>query len=196
MRAERTLLLCLTLALLGACGSSPPVRFYALDAIAAPFEASEESATIGVGPLSFPDYLKRPQIVTRSSDARLEISEFDRWGEPLDAAFTRTLTANVDALLTDTLVIEFPFGGGRVSPDYRVMGQISRFDVGADRMAVLDVRWNIETGAGENVMAPRRSLYRSPAQGADYEGVVLAMREVLEDFSRDIASSFQATTDR
>jgi uncharacterized lipoprotein YmbA len=107
------------------------------------------------------------------------------------ATIVRTLTANVDALLSNALVIEFPFGGGRINPDYRVAAQVVRFDVGADGVAVLDVRWGINTAAGERVSAPRRDQYSVGANGSGYDSVVGAMRRALEAFSRDIAGALQ-----
>lgn len=193
MQSARSLIFVFFLGLLCACASSPPVRFYALDAMTAAPEAKNEGAVVGIGPLSFPDYLKRPQIVTRTSTSELKVAYFDRWAEPLDAAFRRTLTANLDALLTNALVIEFPFGGGRIEPDFRVLGQVARFDVSADGVAVLDVTWGISTGDGERVAAPRRSQYRADAGGGDYDGIVRALRQALEAFSRDVAGALQAS---
>ena len=191
MRAQRSLIFTLFLILLGACASSPPVRFYAFDTMTAEFEAQHEATIIGVGPLSFPEYLKRPQIVTRLASSELKVADFDRWAEPLDAAFRRTLTANVDALLSNALVIEFPFGGGRIEPDFRLTAQVVRFDVGADQIAVLDVRWGISIDEGEQVSALRRSQYHADADGNDYGSIVEALQQVLEAFSRDVASALQ-----
>ena len=54
------------------CATSPPSRFYLLTPIAQEGSASGASTTdqriaIGVGPVDLPDYLNRPQIVTRES---------------------------------------------------------------------------------------------------------------------------------
>ena len=46
---------------------------------------------IGVGPVTVPDYLDRPQIATRSSSSSLQFSEFDRWAEPLEKNLMRVL---------------------------------------------------------------------------------------------------------
>lgn len=188
MPYQQPLILTIFLGLLCACGTSPPVRYYALDAMPASFETQAAPTIVGIGPLRFPDYLQRPQIVTRTSTSELKVAEFDRWAEPLDAAFQRTLAANLGALLPQALVIEFPFGGGRFEPDLRIIAQVARFDVGADRVAVLDVSWGVTDGTGENVAAPRRSLYRADVAGSDYDSIVGALRRALEGFSRDLAS--------
>ena len=61
---------------LGACASTPS-RFYILNTIPAsetiPATAAERGPVIGVGSVTFPKYLDRPQIVTRAGrnqDAR------------------------------------------------------------------------------------------------------------------------------
>src|SRR5580704_4660938 len=50
---------------------------------------------IGIGPIDFPDYLRRSQVVTRSSPNQIELSTVDRWGEPLDKNFQRVLSENL-----------------------------------------------------------------------------------------------------
>lgn len=194
MRAERILLVALVLGTLG-CGSSPPVRYYALDAIPGSFSSSPSDVILGIGPINFPDYLKRPQIVTRSGATGLEVAEFDRWGEPLDAAFVRTLTAEIGTQLSEILVIRYPFGGGRVDADYRLLAQVGRFDVDATGAAVLDVSWGISTAEGTELAPPRRVQYRGAgADPDDYDSVVRAMQEALVAFSRDVANVFLEAT--
>ena len=39
---------------------------------------------IGVGPVKFPEYLDRPQMVTKNKEGILKFDEFNRWGESLD----------------------------------------------------------------------------------------------------------------
>ena len=65
-------------------------------------EQSQEHGTgetnnmfIGIGPIRFPAYLDREQIVTRTAQNRLDISENDRWAEPLEENFTRVLSQNL-----------------------------------------------------------------------------------------------------
>jgi uncharacterized lipoprotein YmbA len=50
--------------------------------------------TIGLGPIDFPDYLRRVQVVTRSEPNRIELSAQARWAEPLDKNFERILAEN------------------------------------------------------------------------------------------------------
>src|ERR1700736_4827820 len=54
---------------------------------------------IGLGPVKFPAYLARPEIVTRSSPNKIDLSDIDRWAEPLDKNFVTVLAQNLTTLL-------------------------------------------------------------------------------------------------
>ena len=75
-------LLSVVLLVLSSCAKTPPTRFYVLPALTGTETAALSSVvkpdlTIGVGPVTLPPYLDRPQIVTRASRAKLELGEFD-----------------------------------------------------------------------------------------------------------------------
>ena len=64
---------------------------------------------LGIGPIQFPAYLDREQIVTRTAQNRLDISENDRWAEPLEENFTRVLSQNLGILLGGARIIRYPW---------------------------------------------------------------------------------------
>ena len=51
-----------------------------------------------VASVRLPQYLERPQIVTRSGDNRLQLAEFDQWGGNLYQDMTRVLAQNLARL--------------------------------------------------------------------------------------------------
>lgn len=193
--SNRVLWLLVTLGsvlVLGGCGSSPPVRYYTLDPIPASASVSPPANTMGVGPLRFPDYLKRPQIVSSGDGGQVEVAEFDRWAGAAEATFQRTLTQNLTTLLEDTMAIEFPFGGGLVEPDYRLVGQINDFATDANGTATLDVNWVVVDMEGNPAIAARRSLFTAQATSpGSYAARVEAMNETLRSFSREVADLYQ-----
>ena len=193
MRNCRSLLIAvLSTGLLSACGTSPPVRYYGLEPMAMPPAGELALVTVGIGPIRFPDYLKQPQIVTRTQGARLEIAEFDRWAEPLESAFPRTLALNLDGLLDGVMVIEYPFARAFVEADYRIIGQVVRFEVDDAGAAVLDVQWGMTRGDGEPVAKARRSRYRSAASDpGDYDSLVAALNETVTELSREMADAYR-----
>jgi len=60
----------------GCFGSTPPTHFYLVPPLtsgdtASPASAGQRDLTLAVGPVTVPPYLDRPQIVTRTSRAKL-----------------------------------------------------------------------------------------------------------------------------
>ena len=85
--------LALVCALAAGCSSlldprPDPSRFYVLDPTAAPEPAEEtladDGTSVGLGPVRIADYLRRPEMVTRTGASEIEPSNVDRWGESLD----------------------------------------------------------------------------------------------------------------
>ena len=176
--------------LAASCTSSPPVRYYGLTPLAAGSGAARDDRIVVVGPFRLADYLDRPHIVTRDAGNGITIAEFDRWAEPLDAAFQRTVTANLTELLGSTRVLEFP-SQGIATPELRLSGRIARFDVDAAGLAVLEVQWGTVDAAGAPVSAGRRSRYQSQATGADYAARVAALNDTVLQFSQDVVAGLR-----
>src|ERR1700754_765073 len=83
----------------GGC-SSPGAAFYTLS----PDASLERTGaalpiTVVVGPVTVPELLDRPQLVTRVSDNEVAVNEFARSGEPLKSGVARTLAADLELLL-------------------------------------------------------------------------------------------------
>ena len=66
------------LIVLAACGSTPPSDYYVLSA-AATETPSGDSPSLGVGPVSIPEYLNRNSMVFNRDGNKLEIASFARW---------------------------------------------------------------------------------------------------------------------
>ena len=181
-------------ALVAACGSSPPVRYYGLEPAQTAAETSgDASVIVALGPLRIPEYLQRSQIVTRSGGAERVVDDFSRWAEPLDEAIHSVVASNVDSLLDEVAVIAYPYIVG-VAADRWVVGHIERFDADRQGNVQLSVQWGILDKERKNLVIPRRSRYDARATpGADAEAMVQAMNTVLAQFSRDIANEVKTT---
>ena len=87
---NRLMILVLAVFLLQGCGVSEPIRYYQLSSLpgADKHEAAESDKhgmIIGIGPVDIPRYVDRLQIVTRSAPNVVDLAEFDRWAEPVQA---------------------------------------------------------------------------------------------------------------
>ena len=189
----RTLAIVGLLLIVAACGSSPAVRYYSLEAIDARYDGEVEVvAGLGVGPLRMPEYLAKTKIVTRRGGAEMIVDDFNRWAEPVEDEVHRIVAANLDGLLEDTVVVAFPY---RHYSDLRgqVVGRIDRFDADKDGQVVLLVQWGIVTHEQDFVVVPRRASYEAQAGTAgDYTAIATAMSQVLADFSRDIEREYRS----
>lgn len=179
---------CLLLGLC-ACAASPPVRYFQLSAMDLdPAADSGGALLVAFGPLTLPDYLDRPQIVTRGAGASTRVDELNRWAEPLEDAVPRIVAANVDALLEDTVVLPFTTLG--VSWSYRLFGSITRFDADRNGEVMLLVQWGA-TGTDGRVALPIRTGRYLAKLGPepDPASAAEAMTGLLADFSKDVAAA-------
>ncbi len=197
IRMTRALQTLCFLLFVGACGSSPPVRYYDLEALESGYSPDKVGASsVGVGPLRTPDYLSRPRMVTRSTDATIIVNDFERWVEPPDESIHRVMARNLDALLDDAVVVAFPYTHIKYL-DYRVVGRVDRFDADADGLAVLEVQWGIISSAEEILVRPRRARYEArSSRETGYAAIAHAMSRVLQQFSHEVAAELEALVGR
>src|SRR5664279_3044471 len=92
--------LAIFMVLLTGCASSPSSKFYQLNPgqnkTSVTGDVSlDQSQVIAIGPVRIPDYLDRPQIVTRSGKNELKLSEFDRWAGSLESDVNRVLVEDI-----------------------------------------------------------------------------------------------------
>lgn len=183
--------LALALTVLAGCASTPPASFYVLTPLQEAEDRqatlSDEGVALGVGPAAFPDFLKRPQIVSRAGSNRLELDELNRWGGSLEDSFLRVLGENLAHLLGTANVLVYP-SEVRLPVRFRVMANVLRFE-GGDGHALLKVRWAVVDPYDAQPLVVRESRYRNPIRAAGDEALVAALSACLGDFSRDVATA-------
>jgi uncharacterized protein len=189
---------------LAGCGSDKPTRLYVLSA------TTEQSATmspqgvaVGVGPITLPKYLDRPQIVMGVSANQLSQANLDQWGGDLNDNITRVLATNLSDLLGTERVSLYPWKD-RAPIDFQVTMDVSKFETEADGSTVLSVFWNIVNASDGTVLEMHRSTYRDTGKGPEgstsaatdsarpYDAAVAAMSRNLGLLSNDIATAIRA----
>src|SRR5215472_5830074 len=183
------------LALTG-CPGNAPTRLYVLTATTdKPASTSPEGVAIGVGPITLPKYLDRPQIVTRVAANSLDQANLDQWGGDLNDTITRVVATNLSNLLATDRVSLYPWKDG-APVDFQVTMDISRFEQDKDGNAVLNVFWSIVNKDG-TVLLMRRSSYTQPAgepasqsdNARPFDAQAAAMSRDLALLSHDIATA-------
>ncbi len=185
----------LLLVLLLGCASSPRSRFYLLSPLETadpqikPLEG-ERCLSIGIGPIRIPDYLDRPQIVTRGGANEIVLAEFDRWAEPVKENLIRTLAKNLSALLCTDTIAFFPWRGG-IPIDYRIEMEVLRLEGSLGGNVSLEAWWVIFNGDGKKMLFSKKSDITEAAGGEDYRSLVAAKSRALGRLCRDIASAIK-----
>jgi len=107
--------------------------------------------TLGLGPIDFPEYLRRLPVVTRVSPNRIDLSAEKRWAEPLDRNFERVLSENLAVLLDTQRIEKYPWAL-RSKVDYEVEVNVQRFETGGDGQAELIAGWIIRDGSSNKIL--------------------------------------------
>src|SRR5215470_5642519 len=172
-------------------GGSAPTRFYVLAPMDGAAVAGDRPLAVGVGPVSLAGYLDRPQIVTRPAADKIDLGEFDQWGEPLRDGITRVLAEDLSRQLPAAKISIFPWRGLE-AVRYQVLVDVTRFDGPAAGDSALEARWRVlDALTGKEVSAKTTRLSEA-AGGSGYTLTVSAMSRALGALSRDIAQTLVA----
>ncbi len=185
------LTLAATLAALGGClGKSPPARFYLLGTQAAAPSREAPCIGLGIGPVDFPAYLDRTQIVTRIGANRIQMAEFDQWAEPLSDAFPRLLAEVLGSKLCAEPLLLYPWPTG-AEPEYSVAVQVLSFDGDLGKTATLHASWSLLDASGKALLW-RTASYSAPAAGGEYAAYAAALSDCIGALGQDIAQALQS----
>jgi uncharacterized protein len=149
------------------------------------FKASTTRLSIGVGPIRFPGYLKRPEVVARTTSNRLIVSDQKRWAEPLERGFESVLSQNLSQILGTERITDYPWYAD-THIDYQVEVWVERFEAAADGRSWLTAVWTIKDGQAGRELAIGHSLIIAPVQSGDTAGSI-ALSQNLGQMSRQIA---------
>jgi uncharacterized lipoprotein YmbA len=195
IRLDQRALFTLTLfvVILIGCTRSPSSRFYQLNPVQNETPASDVSSShsivIAVGPVRLPDYLDRPQIVTRSGKNELKLSEFDRWAGPLESDVNRVLAEDLASILpADRFSVArwTPYLESQVPASYRVEVLVDRFEGTHGDSVLLKAQWGV-FAKDRSLLLEKESWISEKMNGSDYDALVAAMSTALERLSRDIS---------
>ena len=177
------------------CAASPPTNLYTLSAVDAPPVEGPASpsvpAVVAVGPVALPDYIDRPQIVTRQSAYRIELAAYDQWAAPLYDMLPRVLIENVAMRLPSDRVVSFP-QVSEASFDYRVAVDVSRFDVDATGESTLAVRWQLYSRSTPRALLIADDVLRRQTEGQGYGSYAASLSSVLADLADRIVQALNS----
>jgi uncharacterized lipoprotein YmbA len=174
--------------LLAACGTTPPTKFYTLSAEVPQgtlLANTIDRVIVGVGPVEVAAYLERNQIVTRSGQTRLNLTELDHWAEPIESNIADILATNLSRLLPATHPIARPWSDAQA--EYHVLLKITRFDSNSTGEVQLNASWGIQRDRARKIAVIREATITQPAAGKGYEAIARNMSLALASLSEEIA---------
>jgi len=184
------------LAALAACGSTPPSKHYLLRAQPVPPPQRAE-LSLGVGPVTIPQYLKRDAMVFSTDGNQLQITAGERWAEPLEDGIIRVLSLNLAGLLQTQDIRLYPWHPGR-SPDYGLKVRVLQLDAFADS-AQLTAEWLLFHPGDDSPVDRRIARLQAPlsaASGQKAEAVARVYSELLFELSQQVAQAIREAESR
>ena len=189
--------------ILAGCASSPSSKFYLLNPLQnrtsiTPDASPERNLIIAIGPVRIPDYLDRPQIVTRAGKNELKLSEFDRWAGSLESDVTRVLVEDISSLLPADrfcIVRWTPYPESQMPASYRVEVIVDRFEGTLGDSVLLKAQWAVFVH-DRDLLLKRESLIKEQINGDSYDALVASMSSALQRLSRDIVGGIRSVSQR
>jgi len=182
--------------LLNGCGTTPPSKFYTLEAMSGSETTQiapdrRNNLHIGIGPVQFAEYLQRSQIVTRTNDTEVNLAETHRWAEPLHNNFGRILAENLSTLIgTDKISLHPSRNWSDI--DYQVVVNVWQFDASKEGEVILVANWSIRGKGGSELLTMKKSAFSTNLESTTaYTDVVRALSKTVEMLSNEIAGVIQ-----
>lgn len=178
----------LAMSVLLAC-SSPKAAFYTLSADSSlERTAPAIPVSVVVGPVTVPELVDRPQMVTRVASNEVTLNEFARWGESLKSDIARALAGDLAQLLgTDSVSV---YQQSVAGPAWQVRVDVLRFDATLGDAVTIEALWSARPPKG-TVPLTGRTLVHEAVKGPGYDAIAAADSRALADVSREIAAAIR-----
>lgn len=168
-------------------------RYFTLPAAGAPAGETPVARTpaagapvpvVGLGPVTLPPYLSRPEVATRVGPEQLAYSSTDRWAAPLEDLVAAAIGEGLRAGIPAGAVLRWPWPLG-APPDVAISVEFLRFEGDAAGGATLEARWTV-TARGKAPLTGETRLHEGGAPG-DVPGSVAAMGRALSQLAGQLA---------
>jgi len=194
---KRMLAVALAATLLSACvpANYSSTRFYVLTPLnpsAALMKEGDRKDALSVEILSIrlPQYLERPQIVTRSATNRLELAENQQWGGNLGKDMVRTLAQNLSRILGTPRVAMAPHRPP-APPSVCVEVEVMQFERDPKGQVRLTAQWRLSRGGDRELLAAQITELtgRETHAESDFESTVTSMSALWGELSKIIGGA-------
>lgn len=171
---------------LAACSLSP-VHYYSLQSTASTevvnhvVDAHEQS--VGVGPITLPRLLNRPQIVHRVSSSELIFEEDHQWGGRLQEEMSQLLTQTLQQAHPQQLVYAYP-AENRVMPAYQWSVDVQQLDGVLGGVVQLHATCRLYAKHRKQMVFDRQVVLSQKMASSDMAAYVLAQHDLLMQLAK------------
>lgn len=182
------LLAILSLLLCSSCiqiGSDPQqMHYYLLDSNPQmPTILSSKALNINIELTDFPEYLDRLQIVTRNNNNGINLSDSERWAEPLQDNLLRIIRESLALMLPNSSITVSPWENSN-DEAIKVKLMINKFLGKLDEKTQIDIRWIIDNGRDQII---QEHFIDQQAIGNSYQDLVVGLNSGINIFSQGLA---------
>ena len=167
-------------------GYSKNSTFYMMDSNNLP-EISQRKINVGISKVNVPDLLNKPQIVVYEKDSqKVEILEFERWGETLPYVLQNTVTNDLQWYLPQSFVKSVEFSSETL--DYTVKIKINKLEAIKEDKVILSAWWHVEDKKGK-ILKRKQGTYEVKVTSNEIGDLVKAQNQAVHYLSKDIAEA-------
>jgi len=165
-------------------------QFYVLAAPVDTARTTTGDVILGLGPITLPQYLHRPQMVTRVGENQVTISEDYRWAEGLEAGIARVMRQDLERTTGATQILIYPWLVTR-NVRYAVEVDFLRFEGNAAGVVELWAAWRIREVATHAVLVADEFRITQQAAGTAHSDIVTAQSQAVVALSRKVAAALR-----
>lgn len=190
MRLRRPILVLAALVLAN-CGTSPKTHYFTLAAVPAEQENASISSPVTVAAVHVPPSLDRREMVRRTGENTVDISNQDRWTAPLGDMIRGVLSHDLEMRLPQDKVV--PPDAPPPPKTAQIVVSLDQFGPVGNGKAALHGSWSLLEGdRGRSVLRRDVALeVSSSARSGDAEAA--AMSELLGQLATRIAATLTET---
>lgn len=186
----RSILLVVLLFSVSACIQLQPTsltsRYFVLEPMTvADSYYSQGTLNIIVELIEFPDYLRRPQVVTKQDNNILRTSDSKRWATPLEENIVSVIRSNLEIMLPDTSVIIGPWHTNR-NHDRKLQLSVVKFSGTLGQYSDVDIRWRITT-VDDEIRSGTFAYHQTVNDSHD--DLIRVLNRALDVLSKELATA-------
>lgn len=144
--------------------------------------------SLGIGPVSLPESIQQPAIVSYGQQNRLLVSSGHLWSGDLKRSLSRVLAADIGRLLNKSDVWTYPWDV-RPRPQHRIAVDIQTLGGTLGDTAVLRARWTLSSGSSRQLLGVEQIELQTGAGDGSHDDYVAAINQLVNQLSAAIAAS-------